>query len=84
MFARGDSSVSHTGRFELPWTVAHCGKSHCLLDEPATEAVICSEKQGQNYQAEESKGSIKSFQVKDIHIAAKITPPPSPNVGLGY
>ena len=69
----------NTERFELlqglKVTVVHCGGIHCLLDEPTTEAVTCSEKQGQNYQAKKLC-SVKTFKIKDIPIHAKMTSPP--------
>lgn len=78
LFANKDYSVLPTGRFELPCTVAHCGRIHCLLDEPAPEAVLPSGKQGQNYQARKTKGSLKPFELRIFILLPKCHHPPAP------
>lgn len=56
--------------------MAHPGRINYLLGEPTMEAVIHSEKQGQNYLAEKLR-SIETFKIKDIYIHAKMIPSPN-------
>lgn len=86
LFAKVNSSVLHTRHWEV-WITLYSGslqKNSLLAWWTSHSGCDTFRETRSKLSTQKTKGSVKPFEIKNIHIPAKMTPPSTPNVGLFY